>query len=135
MSRSKANELGLRPRLRVVARAEAGVEPEVMGMGPIPAVRKALDKAGMTIDQMDVVELNEAFASVAAACSTALGLDDEKTNPNGGAIALGHPIGATGAILTVKLMYELERQQGRFGLVSLCIGGGQGIATIFERVS
>jgi acetyl-CoA C-acetyltransferase len=134
MSRSKADELGLKPRLRIVARAEAGVEPAVMGMGPIPAVRKALDKAGMAIDQMDVVELNEAFASVAVACSTALGLDDEKTNPNGGAIALGHPIGASGAILTVKLMYELERRQGRFGLVSLCIGGGQGIATIFERV-
>jgi acetyl-CoA C-acetyltransferase len=135
MSRSKAEELGLKPRLRIVARAEAGVEPAVMGMGPIPAVRKALDKAGMAIDQMDVVELNEAFASVAVACSTALGLDGEKTNPNGGAIALGHPIGASGAILTVKLMYELERRKGRFGLVSLCIGGGQGIATIFERVS
>jgi acetyl-CoA C-acetyltransferase len=134
MSRSKAEELGLKPRLRIVARAEAGVEPAVMGMGPIPAVRKALDKAGMAIDQMDVVELNEAFASVAVACSTALGLDGEKTNPNGGAIALGHPIGASGAILTVKLMYELERRKGRFGLVSLCIGGGQGIATIFERV-
>ena len=105
-----------------------------MGEGPIPAVRKALEKAGMKQDQMDVVELNEAFASVAAACGNELGLDREKTNPNGGAIALGHPIGATGAILTVKLMHELERTQGRFGLVSLCIGGGQGIATIFERV-
>jgi len=134
MSRSKADELGVKPRLRLVARAEAGVEPAIMGSGPIPAVRKALQKAGMEVDQMDVVELNEAFASVAAACSTALGLDPERTNPNGGAIALGHPIGASGAILTVKLMYELERRQGRFGLVSLCIGGGQGIATIFERV-
>jgi acetyl-CoA C-acetyltransferase len=134
MSRSKADELGVRPRLRMVARAEAGVEPAIMGMGPIPAIRKVLDKAGMTVDQMDSVELNEAFASVAAACSKALDLDPEKTNPNGGAIALGHPIGATGAILTVKLMHELERTQGRFGLVSLCIGGGQGIATIFERV-
>jgi len=135
MSRAKADELGLKPRLRLVARAEAGVEPAVMGMGRIPAVRKVLKKAGMKQDQMDVVELNEAFGSVAAACSNELGLDQEKTNPNGGAIALGHPIGATGAILTVKLMYELERRQGRFGLVSLCIGGGQGIATIFERVS
>ncbi|MDZ4371778.1 MAG: thiolase family protein [Phenylobacterium sp.] len=135
MSRSKADELGLKPRLRMVARAEAGVEPAIMGSGPIPAVRKVLDKTGMQVDQMDVVELNEAFASVAAACSNALGLDPEKTNPNGGAIAMGHPIGATGAILTIKLMYELERRQGRFGLVSLCIGGGQGIATIFERVS
>ena len=135
MSRAKADELGVKPRLRLVARAEAGVEPALMGMGPIPAVRKVLQKAGMEQAQMDVVELNEAFASVAAACSNELGLDQEKTNPNGGAIALGHPIGASGAILTVKLMYELERSQGRFGLVSLCIGGGQGIATIFERVS
>ncbi|MCH8025942.1 MAG: thiolase family protein [Chloroflexi bacterium] len=134
MSRTKADELGIKPRLRMVARAEAGVEPAVMGMGPIPAVRKVMDKAGMQVDQMDVVELNEAFASVAAACSKVLGFDVEKTNPNGGAIALGHPVGATGAILTVKLMYELERSKGRFGLVSLCIGGGQGIATIFERV-
>ena len=135
MSKAKADELGIKPRLRMVARAEAGVEPALMGMGPIPAVRKVMEKAGMQTDQMDVVELNEAFASVAAACSKELGLDPEKTNPNGGAIALGHPIGASGAILTVKLMHELERSQGRFGLVSLCIGGGQGIATIFERVS
>ena len=134
MSRSKADELGVKPRLRLVARAEAGVEPAIMGSGPIPAVRKVMKKAGMEVGQMDVVELNEAFASVAAACSKALGLDPEKTNPNGGAIALGHPVGATGAILSVKIMYELERQQVRFGLVSLCIGGGQGIATIFERV-
>jgi acetyl-CoA C-acetyltransferase len=135
MSRRKADELGVKPRLRLVARAESGVEPSIMGSGPIPAVKKALEKAGMTADQMDVIELNEAFASVAAACTVALGLDVEKTNPNGGAIALGHPVGATGAILTVKTMYELERSGGRYGLVSLCIGGGQGIATIFERVS
>jgi acetyl-CoA C-acetyltransferase len=121
--------------LRLVARAEAGVEPSIMGSGPIPAVRKVLEKAGLTNDDIDVIELNEAFASVAAACATALGLDDEKTNPNGGAIALGHPIGASGAILTVKLMYELERRQAKYGLVSLCIGGGQGIASIFERVN
>ncbi len=133
-SRQKADEVGLRPRLRLVARAEAGVEPSIMGSGPIPAVRKVLEKSGMKLDQMDVVELNEAFASVAAACSQELGLDAERTNPNGGAIALGHPVGATGTILTVKLMYEMERQQARYGLVSLCIGGGQGIATIFERV-
>jgi acetyl-CoA C-acetyltransferase len=133
-SRRKAEELGLRPRLRLVARAEAGVEPAIMGSGPIPAVRKVLEKAGLELDQMDVVELNEAFASVAATCSQELGLDVDRTNPNGGAIALGHPVGATGAILTVKLMYELERRQGRYGLVSLCIGGGQGIATVFERV-
>ena len=94
MSKSKADELGIKPKLRMVARAEVGVEPSVMGMGPIPAVRKVMDKAGMAVDQMDVIELNEAFASVAAACSNVLGLDPEKTNPNGGAIALGHPIGA-----------------------------------------
>jgi acetyl-CoA C-acetyltransferase len=134
-SRRKADELGLKPRLRLVARAEAGVDPSIMGSGPIPAVKKVMEKAGMTVDQMDVVELNEAFGSVAVACSRALGMDDEKTNPNGGAIALGHPVGATGAILTVKIMYEMERRGARLGLVSLCIGGGQGIATIFERVS
>ncbi len=134
MTASKAQELGLKPRLRLVSRAEAGVEPSLMGSGPIPAVQKALAKAGMTIDQIDLVELNEAFASVAGACSTALHLDPEKVNVNGGAIALGHPLGATGAILTVKLMYEMERRGSRYGLVSLCIGGGQGIASIFERV-
>ena len=134
MTASKARELGAKPLLRLVARAEAGVRPEVMGSGPIPAVRKALDKAGLTADDLDVIELNEAFGSVAAACSLELGLDPEKVNPNGGAIALGHPVGASGAILAVKLLYELERRKGRFGLVSLCIGGGQGIATIFERV-
>jgi acetyl-CoA C-acetyltransferase len=134
MSASKARELGLKPRMKLVSRAESGVEPRIMGSGPIPAVTKALKKANLTVDQIDLVELNEAFASVAAACSTALHLDDEKTNVNGGAIALGHPVGATGAILTVKLMYEMERRESKYGMVSLCIGGGQGIATIFERV-
>jgi len=134
MSASKARDLGVKPRLKLVARAESGVEPSIMGEGPIPAVQKALAKANLTVDQIDLVELNEAFASVAAACSTALGLDPEKTNVNGGAIALGHPVGATGAILTVKLMYEMERRGATYGLVSLCIGGGQGIASIFQRV-
>ncbi len=134
MTAEKAAELGLKPRMRLVARAEAGVRPEIMGSGPIPAVQKALQKAGLTADDIDVIELNEAFGSVAAACVVTLGLDPEKVNPNGGAIALGHPVGATGAILAVKLMYELERTKGRYGLVSLCIGGGQGIATIFERL-
>jgi acetyl-CoA C-acetyltransferase len=134
MTAAKAKELGVRPRMRLVARAEAGVEPSLMGSGPIPAVQKALAKAKLTIDQIDLVELNEAFASVTGACSTALRLDPEKVNVNGGAIALGHPLGATGAILTVKLMYEMERRGSRYGLVSLCIGGGQGIASIFERV-
>jgi len=134
MSASKARELGLKPRLRLVARAESGVEPSLMGSGPIPAIEKVMAKANLSVADMDTIELNEAFASVAAACSTALNLPVDKTNPNGGAIALGHPVGATGAILTVKAMHELERIGGRYGLVSLCIGGGQGIATIFERV-
>ncbi|PKN82837.1 MAG: acetyl-CoA C-acyltransferase [Chloroflexi bacterium HGW-Chloroflexi-9] len=132
---SKAKELGIKPRMRMVARAEAGVEPSIMGSGPIPAIRKVLEKANLTVEDMDVIELNEAFAAVAAACSVALDLPQDKTNPNGGAVALGHPVGASGAILTVKVMNELERTGGRYGLVSLCIGGGQGIATIFERVS
>lgn len=135
MSAAKAKELGAKPRMRIVARAEAGVDPSIMGSGPIPAIRKALSKARMTMDQIDCIELNEAFASVACACASELSLDPDKTNPNGGAIALGHPIGATGAILTVKLMHELERTGGRYGIVSLCIGGGQGIATIFERLN
>jgi acetyl-CoA C-acetyltransferase len=134
MSAEKARELRVPPRLRMVGRAEAGVDPALMGSGPIPATRRVLEKTGITLDQLDVVELNEAFASVALACSHALGLDPARTNPNGGAVALGHPVGATGAILTVKLMYEMERSQGQFGLVTLCIGGGQGIATIFERL-
>jgi len=132
---SKARELGMTPKLRLVARAESGVEPSLMGSGPIPAIEKVMEKSGLTIDDMDVIELNEAFASVTAACSAVLNLPTDKTNPNGGAIALGHPVGATGAILTVKTMYELERTGGRYGLVSLCIGGGQGIATIFERIN
>jgi acetyl-CoA C-acetyltransferase len=134
MSAERARQMGVRPRMRIVARAEAGVRPEIMGSGPIPAVEKALAKAGLNVDDLDVIELNEAFGAVAAACSISLGLDPEKVNPNGGAIALGHPVGASGAILTVKLLHELERRQGRYGLVSLCIGGGQGIATVFERV-
>jgi acetyl-CoA C-acetyltransferase len=135
MSGAKARELGLTPRMRLVGRAESGVRPEVMGSGPIPAVQKVLGRTGLEVSDLDVIELNEAFGSVAAACSVALGLDTEKTNPNGGAIALGHPVGATGAILTVKLMHELERTGGRYGLVSLCVGGGQGVATIFETTA
>ena len=134
MSATKAAALGVKARLRLVARAEAGVDPSIMGSGPIPAVNKVLEKADMTLDQMDVIELNEAFASVACACANELSLDPEKTNPNGGAIALGHPVGATGNILTGKLMHEMERTGARYGLVSMCIGGGQGIATIFERL-
>ena len=129
-----ARELGIKPRMRLVARAEAGVAPETMGEGPIPAIQNVLAKSGLTVDDIDTIELNEAFAVVTAACATALNLPVEKVNPNGGAVALGHPVGATGAILAVKLMYELERTGGRYGLASLCIGGGQGIASIFERV-
>ncbi len=132
---SKAKELGLRPRLRMLSRAVSGVDPAIMGSGPIPASHAALQRANLTIDDMDVIELNEAFASVAAACSLGLNLPLDKTNPNGGAIALGHPVGATGTILTLKLMHELERTGGRYGLVTLCIGGGQGIAAVFERIS
>ena len=132
---SKAAELGLTPKFRLVSRAQAGVEPRIMGSGPIPAMQSALKKAGLTVDDMDTIELNEAFASVSAACSAALDLPVEKTNPNGGAIALGHPVGASGTILTIKAMYELERIGGRYAMVSLCIGGGQGIASIFERIN
>jgi acetyl-CoA C-acetyltransferase len=131
---AKARELGLKPMARLVARAESGVEPSTMGEGPIPAIQNVLKKANLSVDDMDTIELNEAFAAVAAACSTVLGLPMDKTNPNGGAIALGHPVGASGAILTVKALHELERTGGRYGLVSLCIGGGQGIASIFERL-
>ena len=133
-SARKAAELGIKPRMRMVARAEAGVDWKIMGSGPIPAIQNVLKKANLKVEDMDVIELNEAFAAVAAACSVALNLPSDKTNPNGGAVALGHPVGATGAILAIKVMYELERTGGRYGLVSLCIGGGQGIATIFERV-
>jgi acetyl-CoA C-acetyltransferase len=123
-----------KPMARLVAYAHAGVEPQVMGLGPIPAVRKVFEKAGLKPSDMDVVESNEAFAVQAMAVTKDLGLDPAKVNPNGGAVALGHPIGATGCILTVKALYELQRTQKRYALVTMCIGGGQGIAAIFERV-
>jgi acetyl-CoA C-acetyltransferase len=135
MSATRAESLGAKPLLRLLAKADAGVRPEIMGSGPIPAIQKVIEKSGLSLDDMDVIELNEAFGSVTAACSAALGLDDNRTNPNGGAIALGHPVGATGAILVVKMLHELRRRGGHYGLVSLCIGGGQGIASIFENVS
>ncbi|MEX2228595.1 MAG: thiolase family protein [Dehalococcoidia bacterium] len=135
MTAKKAAELGLKPRLRLVGSAVAGVDPAIMGSGPIPATRKVFERTGVKRDELDVIELNEAFASVALACSRELELDPERTNPNGGAVALGHPVGATGAILTVKLMHELARTGGHYGLVSLCIGGGQGISAIFENVN
>ncbi|HEX2915308.1 MAG TPA: acetyl-CoA C-acetyltransferase [Chloroflexia bacterium] len=135
VSASKAQELRLKPRMRLVAQAVAGVPPEIMGIGPVPAVLKVLARAKMTIDQIDLIELNEAFATQALTCMRELGMNEDKVNVNGGAVALGHPIGATGAILTIKLMYEMERRGVRFGLVTACIGGGQGIATIFENLS
>ena len=123
-----------KPLARLVAYAHAGVEPQVMGLGPIPAVKRVFEKAGLKPSDMDVIESNEAFAVQAMAVTKDLGLDPAKVNPNGGAVALGHPIGATGCILTVKALYELERTKKRYALVTMCIGGGQGIAAIFERL-
>ncbi|MER3399226.1 MAG: acetyl-CoA C-acyltransferase [Chloroflexota bacterium] len=131
--RAKAQELGIQPIARLVAYATAGVEPQVMGIGPAPAIRRVLKKAGLNLDDIDVIELNEAFAAQCLAVMDEVGLDPEKTNPNGGAVALGHPVGATGAILTVKAIYELHRIRGQYALVTMCIGGGEGIAAIFER--
>ena len=134
MEAGAAKKAGAKPMARLVAYAHAGVDPEVMGLGPIPAVRRVFEKAGLKPADMDVIESNEAFAVQAMAVTRDLELDPAKVNPNGGAVALGHPIGATGAILTVKALYELERVQGRYALVTMCIGGGQGIAAIFERL-
>jgi acetyl-CoA C-acetyltransferase len=131
----KAEEFGLPVAGRLVSAAVSGVDPSVMGTGMIPASRAALKKAGITVDDLDAVEANEAFASIAIAVGRELEVPEEKLNPVGGAVALGHPIGATGAVLTVKLLHYLDRTGGRFGLVTLCIGGGMGIAAIFERVS
>lgn len=129
-----AHQLGLKPRARVIASAVAGVDPSVMGIGPIPATKKVLKKAGLSIEEIDLFEINEAFAAQAVACVRELGMDPEKVNVNGGAIALGHPLGCSGARLTTTLLYEMERRQARYGLVTMCIGVGQGIATIIERV-
>jgi acetyl-CoA C-acetyltransferase len=118
----------------MVSYGHAGVDPKYMGIGPVPAVKKALERAGLKVSDIDVIESNEAFAAQACAVAKDLGFDPAKTNPNGGAIALGHPIGATGAILTVKAIYELHRTGGRYAVVTMCIGGGQGIAAVFERV-
>jgi len=134
MEAGAARKAGVRPLARLVAYAHAGVEPNVMGLGPIPAVKRVFEKAGLKPSDMDVIESNEAFAAQAMAVTKDLGLDPAKVNPNGGAVALGHPIGATGCILTVKALYELERTQKRYALVTMCIGGGQGIAAIFERL-
>ncbi|WP_374263166.1 acetyl-CoA C-acyltransferase family protein [Zoogloea sp.] len=125
---------GYKPMARLVSYAVAGVPNDVMGEGPIPATKLALKKAGLTLDQMDVIESNEAFAAQALTVMKVLGLDPAKTNPNGGAIALGHPVGCSGAFIATKALYELQRTGGRYALVTMCIGGGQGIATVFERI-
>ncbi len=134
MEQGAAAKAGLKPMARLVAYGLAGVDPKIMGIGPVPAVTNALKRAGLTVDDMDVIESNEAFAVQALAVACDLKFDAKKTNPNGGAVGLGHPVGATGAILTVKALYELQRTGGRYALVTMCIGGGQGIAAVFERV-
>ena len=132
MTGERAAALGLRPLGRLVSFATAGVAPEIMGMGPVQAVPKALAKAGLTLDDIEVIELNEAFAAQVVAVVRRLGLDESRTNVNGGAIALGHPLGATGAKLSVQMLAELGRREARYGLVTMCVGGGQGAAGIIE---
>lgn len=134
MEAQTAQARGLKPLARLVAYAHAGVDPKYMGIGPVPATQLALRKAGLTVQDLDVIEANEAFAAQACAVARDLGLDPAKVNPNGSGISLGHPIGATGALITVKAVHELQRIQGRYALVTMCIGGGQGIAAIFERI-
>lgn len=134
MERSLAERRGLKPLARLVSYGHAGVDPKVMGIGPVPATRKALERAGLTVKDLDVVEANEAFAAQACAVTQQLGLDPARVNPNGSGISLGHPIGATGALITVKALHELQRIGGRYALVTMCIGGGQGIAAVFERI-
>ena len=133
-SAERAREAGLTPLARFVTYATAGVEPELFGIGPVPAMRKALKLAGLTLDDIDLVELNEAFAAQILACLRELPIDPDKLNVNGGAIALGHPLGCTGAKLTTTLLYELRRRNGRYGMVTMCVGGGMGAAGIFERI-
>jgi acetyl-CoA acetyltransferase family protein len=135
MSAVAAKKLDARPFARIVSSAVAGVSPEVMGLGPIPATRLALARAGLTIDDIDLIELNEAFASQAIACVRELGADPARVNVNGGAIALGHPLGSSGARIVTTLVHELRRRNGRYGLATMCIGVGQGIALIVERVA
>jgi acetyl-CoA C-acetyltransferase len=134
MERKLAEKRGIKPLARLVAYGHAGVEPTLMGLGPIPAVQNAMKKAGLKVADMDVIESNEAFAAQACAVGKDLGFDPKKTNPNGGAVALGHPIGATGCIISIKALYELQRIKGKYALVTMCIGGGQGIAAIYERL-
>jgi acetyl-CoA acyltransferase len=133
-SAERARECGMTPMARFVAYTTAGVEPELFGLGPVPAIRKVLKLAGLTLDQMDLVELNEAFAAQVLACLKELPIDPDRLNVNGGAIALGHPLGCTGAKLTTTILYEMQRRKARYGLVSMCVGGGMGAAGIFERM-
>jgi acetyl-CoA C-acetyltransferase len=135
MERRAAEERGLKPMARLVDYAVAGVDPKIMGMGPVPAVRKLLDKQDLHTGDIDVFEVNEAFAAQALAVCRELDLPDDRTNPNGSGISLGHPIGATGAVLSVKAVHELQRIGGRYALVTMCIGGGQGIAALFESIN
>ncbi len=135
MSRARAESYGLLPRLKWVGRGVSGVDPAIMGIGPVPSTKKVLSKTGMKMEDLDVIELNEAFAAQAAYVMQELGMDSECTNVNGSGISLGHPVGATGAIMTVKLMEELSRSDGEMGLVTMCVGGGQGVSTIFERLN
>ena len=134
MEAEAARKAGIKPMARLVSYAHAGVEPLYMGIGPVPATKRALERAGLKVSDLDVIEANEAFAAQACAVTKELGLDPAKVNPNGSGISIGHPIGATGAIITTKALYELERTGGRYALVTMCIGGGQGIAAIFERI-
>ena len=134
MEAEAAKKAGIKPMARLVSYAHAGVDPLIMGIGPVPATKRALERAGLKIEDLDVIEANEAFAAQACAVTKELGLDPTKVNPNGSGISIGHPIGATGAIITTKALYELERTGGRYALVTMCIGGGQGIAAIFERI-
>jgi acetyl-CoA acyltransferase len=133
MDRARADALGLRPLARFVGYATAGVEPERFGLGPVPAVRKLLARTGLSLETMDLVELNEAFAAQVLACLQALPVDPDRLNVNGGAIALGHPLGCTGAKLTTSIVHEMQRRRARYGLVTMCVGGGMGAAGIFER--
>jgi acetyl-CoA C-acetyltransferase len=132
MSKEKADELGVKPLAKVKSYGSAGLDPKIMGYGPVPASKSALEKAGLTVKDLDLVEANEAFAAQSLAVAKDLGLDMEKTNVNGGAIALGHPIGASGARIAVTLLYEMQKRKSKYGLATLCIGGGMGTAIVFE---
>jgi acetyl-CoA acyltransferase len=135
MSKARADALGIKPLGYFRGFQVAGVEPDVMGIGPVPAVRKLLARTGLRLDQIDLIEMNEAFASQSLYCKRQLGISDERLNVNGGAIALGHPLGCTGAKLTATLLHELRRRGGRYGIVTMCIGGGMGAAGLFEAIA